>query len=312
MLYGCILLDGESYELYDYFDRTGDTLDEAGGDYIRLLAVGDPERSGPIHKSLRTEQQQKRDTEDARTYLQEFYLTGRDVSYRRDQVKIVRERLGLAASDLPCIAFVRRPDPPVLGILRIAPSWYESPSSMKVFGKNLRSWLSRADVKRLATEDLGDRQLASRLHSSLAALTTEIESAIGPSLPGSTPPNRAKGMVHFNTPAGATWQDVEIKFVDGHTISVNVLGERGRFSYTQMGMADGRNVSPTQQWKLLETFAYHRGRLTWGDSEATRKNQKRRERLAGDLRAFFRIEGDPFCLTDDQKGWRTRFSISLD
>jgi hypothetical protein len=42
--------------------------------------------------------------------------------------------------------------------------------------------------------------------------------------------------------------------------------------------------------------------------QADRRNQKRRERLARSLRAFFRIEGDPLAACGN--GWRTRFMIA--
>ena len=114
-------------------------------------------------------------------------------------------------------------------------------------------------------------------------------------------------MAFFATPAGATWEQVEIRFKDGHTVSVKALAEQGVFNYTQMGMANRKNAEPTVQWKLLKTFAAARGHLTWESPDADRKNQKRREVLSKDLRAFFQIEGDP--ITSDGGGWRVRFKL---
>jgi hypothetical protein len=95
-------------------------------------------------------------------------------------------------------------------------------------------------------------------------------------------------MVFFETPAEATWGQVEIRFKDSHTVSVRVGDAHGVFHYAQMGMASRKNSKPTRQWDLLEAFAGGRGTLTWESSDASRKNQKRRELLAKDLRAFFR------------------------
>jgi hypothetical protein len=111
----------------------------------------------------------------------------------------------------------------------------------------------------------------------------------------------------FATPAAATWEHVEIRFKDGHTVSVKALAEQGVFNYTQMGMANRKNAEPTRQWDLLKAFAVARGHLTWDSPDADRKNQKRREILSKDLRAFFRIEGDP--ITSDGGGWRARFKL---
>jgi hypothetical protein len=113
----------------------------------------------------------------------------------------------------------------------------------------------------------------------------------------------------FPTPAGALWEDVVIRFKDGHTVSIKVKSARGVFNYTQMGMANKKNGEPTVQWNLLRTFSNEHGVLDWSSKEADQRNQKRREILATNLRGFFRIEGDPFRLTDDGKGWQARFEI---
>ncbi|MCI0341371.1 MAG: hypothetical protein L0216_09530 [Planctomycetales bacterium] len=117
------------------------------------------------------------------------------------------------------------------------------------------------------------------------------------------------GMVFFPTPPEATWPDVEIRLRDGETVSVRVLGARGVFNYTQMGMASKKNGAPTLQWALLRAFADENGVLTWASKHAGRRNQKRRENLAKDLQRFFRIEGDPIEYGDSEKGWRVRFRL---
>jgi hypothetical protein len=118
------------------------------------------------------------------------------------------------------------------------------------------------------------------------------------------------GMARFNTPPGANWNDLRIRFRDGHTVSVEVLGERGVFNYTQMGMADRRTSNPTKQWELLKDFAAGYGLLAWGMAGAGPEKKKRRERLAQDLQSFFRIVGDPFRLLEDRTGWQTRFLLA--
>jgi len=119
----------------------------------------------------------------------------------------------------------------------------------------------------------------------------------------------APAIAFFPTPPGASWGNVEIRFVDGETASVCVGDVRHIFHYAEMGMVDGRNKRPTKQWKLLHDFAQRNGVLDWRSPSACRKNQKRREMLARDLQAFFRIEGDPIRLTEDGKGWRVLFSV---
>ena len=119
-------------------------------------------------------------------------------------------------------------------------------------------------------------------------------------------------MIFFPTPPDATWSDVSIRFVDNHTVSIRVKSETRKLHYAQMGMANKKNGNPTVQWDLLDNFAEERGLLDWNSRHADPRNQKRRENLARNLRSFFRIEGDPFHLTDDGKGWQARFRISPD
>jgi hypothetical protein len=116
-------------------------------------------------------------------------------------------------------------------------------------------------------------------------------------------------MASFPTPPGATWGDVEIRFRDEYTVSVDVRGVKAVVNYTQMGMADHRSTNPTKQWELLRVFASGHGILAWGMPGAGREKQKRHERLARDLQSFFRIAGDPFRLLEDKKGWQTRFRL---
>ena len=120
------------------------------------------------------------------------------------------------------------------------------------------------------------------------------------------------GTVFFPTPPTATWSDLHIKFVDGETVSVKIGDVAATFVYSQMGMADGRNAKPTKQWELLRTFAAGFGILTWKSSGASRDNQKRKEILVRDLKAFFRLDGEPIVYVETTKGWRTAFKIEPD
>ena len=122
-------------------------------------------------------------------------------------------------------------------------------------------------------------------------------------------PKADDAMVFFPTPPDATWGDVSIRFTDSHTVSIRVKSEIRKLHYAQMGMANKRSSNPTVQWALLYSFAREHGELNWSSRHAHRRNQKRREILARNLQKFLRIEGDPFHLTKDGKGWQARFRI---
>ncbi|HMN39711.1 MAG TPA: hypothetical protein PKE29_02630 [Phycisphaerales bacterium] len=114
----------------------------------------------------------------------------------------------------------------------------------------------------------------------------------------------------FPTPTGARWSDVRVRFTDGHTVSITVRDQQGTFDYASMGMGVTRTRKPNVQWALLFAFAKRRGILDWESGDASPKNQKRRERLAERLQAFFGIAGDP--ITPEGNGWRTLFRIDAD
>ena len=136
----------------------------------------------------------------------------------------------------------------------------------------------------------------------LEGILADFRSAVLP------PAEDQSGMIFFPTPPDTRWEDVSIRFSDGYTVSVKVGGVSQVCNYTTMGMADGRNKNPTKQWELLREFAEANGHFDWSNRKAGRAKQKQREILAENLRAFFRIEGDPIVV--DGNGWRARFAVS--
>lgn len=109
----------------------------------------------------------------------------------------------------------------------------------------------------------------------------------------------------FPTPAGATWGDVTIRFLDGHTVHVNVAGTVEECDCMRLGMASRRNRQPTKQWNLLTRFAASGGVISWKKGNADRSLQKQKELLVQRLQTFFRIEGEPIALVG--KDWHCRF-----
>ena len=94
----------------------------------------------------------------------------------------------------------------------------------------------------------------------------------------------------FPTPAGDRWSELRLHFLDGHTLRATIGSVTQVLNYTDLGMNDRRNSRLTARWELLRTFAQEGGVLTGDSPAACRQNQKRRQRLTRDLRAFFRID----------------------
>lgn len=116
--------------------------------------------------------------------------------------------------------------------------------------------------------------------------------------------------VRFATPPGVRWGDITIRFLDGSTVNISVGSIAERHTYASMGFEDKRGRKPTLQWELLRAFAQARCHLTWKSPSAARQNQKRKETLSKQLRAFFGIADDPFEPRDD--GWFSKLRLIPD
>ena len=60
----------------------------------------------------------------------------------------------------------------------------------------------------------------------------------------------------------------------------------------------------------LGDFANNGGEITWRDSAAHLKLEKRKQLLAKRLKAFFGVEDEPFETLPKGLGWRARFTIT--
>lgn len=112
----------------------------------------------------------------------------------------------------------------------------------------------------------------------------------------------------FPTPKGATWADVALRVVDGHSLWVNVKGTVREVGYAEMGMRDGRTKNSDKQWELLLLLIARGGLLRRRDPAASATLQKRKETLAKRLRAYFGIEGEPVEVIGGAD-WQCRFRI---
>lgn len=123
------------------------------------------------------------------------------------------------------------------------------------------------------------------------------------------PTEETKGGMRFPTPAGATWGDVTINFIDGLRVSVRCKTENGVFNFTDMGMVDRRKAEPDVQWALLYALAAGHGRMNWRSSEARRENAKRKQTLNEHLAAFFGIDGEVITWDKNAKNYLCRFTL---
>lgn len=321
MLYAIPVLDSASYRFDGYYRLAFHEIDRAASTHFVFQRIGNPDHSGRVHKSMRSQELVRQDARDAKRWLRDVRGSADEDSIRMEQMETATEIFHLSSDDKPCFVFLPETGTEPVGILHVAPCWYVSDSSWRVFIRCLLDWLQRDDVRRLATAVMSRVDLNRRLGELLSELTREINSQVdmgAPDARGSdslgvkAAPAPRSGMVDFEAPANATWADVTIRFRDGHTVSVEVLGKKGRFNFAEMGMADRRTSNPDSQWRLLEVLSQRNGCLTWDHSQASRRNPKRVERLSERLRMFFRIKGKPIRLLGDKSGWQARFTLLPD
>jgi len=123
-------------------------------------------------------------------------------------------------------------------------------------------------------------------------------------------PKSGPVMEFFETPPRSKWTDVAIRFVDGYTVFVDVAGTTGRYSYTEMGMANRRESKPSKQWEFLEKIADNHGVIDFHIGNPD-KNPSWKFELSSNLRAFFRIDDDPFWPYDPVNHyWEAKFRLT--
>lgn len=121
-----------------------------------------------------------------------------------------------------------------------------------------------------------------------------------------------KEIVPLNLPEGTTWENIIIKFNDGHTITIRLSNDKSfskKTTYTDMGLDDSKQNKPNQQWMLLEYLSVHNGELFWEDVGGINNAKKKKQRLSNALKTFFQIDNDPFCNYKKEGGYRIKLRL---
>src|SRR5262249_8456945 len=91
----------------------------------------------------------------------------------------------------------------------------------------------------------------------------------------------------FPSMEGLRWQDIHIRFVNGHDVSISAKSTSTNVSFKEMGFEDSRTGLPNTQWSLMRILAENKGQISWEDSEATDNIKKRKQVMSDTLKAFF-------------------------
>ncbi|MFA6077312.1 MAG: hypothetical protein WC735_04545 [Candidatus Paceibacterota bacterium] len=143
---------------------------------------------------------------------------------------------------------------------------------------------------------------------------------------------KAKGTkhsVHFSEPIiilpqGARWEDVEISFIDAHSITVRCKHNHvGKYDFEELRFSKRKSekeeIPGGVLWKLLLELSMLSGvkgarptKHAILEAEKWIKEntlEKRRSNLATKLQGIFPIKDDPFLPYDQIEGYRTKFIL---
>jgi len=110
---------------------------------------------------------------------------------------------------------------------------------------------------------------------------------------------------------GLKWDEILIKFIDGHNVKIKIRDEVYNKDYKEMGFDDSKTKKPDKQWALLKILSKNRGSISWGDSEATKKIKKTKQLLSDGLKNYFEKSDDPFRKYKKGSGFGYEIKIEL-
>lgn len=117
-------------------------------------------------------------------------------------------------------------------------------------------------------------------------------------------------------PDNVTWENITIKFLDGHEAIIKAKDQTRHTNYEEMGFKNSKNKLPNKQWDFLRLLAFHDGELSW---EMTSKLglpkrevdsfKKKKQRLAEALKAYFQIPEDPFYDYKKERAYKIKIHL---
>lgn len=143
-------------------------------------------------------------------------------------------------------------------------------------------------------------------------------------------------------PSDVKWEDITIRFVDGHDVNIKYKNKSIRSDYRKMGFEDLKSRRPNKQWQLLERLAENNGEISWerpaakssdisktsqdfgyefDEEKSTRQNKgysiiklpdklkKTKQLLSHALKAYFHIDEDPFYPYDQVKAYKIKIKL---
>lgn len=112
-------------------------------------------------------------------------------------------------------------------------------------------------------------------------------------------------------PAGTTWEQMYLKFLDDENVMVIVGRYRRNASYIDMGFADtrGKKPQPNAQWDFLKLLAKKGGEIKYTDPQAKATYKKQKQLLSEKLKQYFQLDFDPFDPYFAEKAYHIKMTL---
>jgi hypothetical protein len=108
-------------------------------------------------------------------------------------------------------------------------------------------------------------------------------------------------------PRPRIWQELRLRLVDGHTLSIRVGDKHVRATYLDLGMGSGVTRAPSVMWELLVKICEEGGQYKWTPHGDFSVVKRRMAYLREALRSAFGVDDDPFEKFSRRDGWRAKF-----
>lgn len=123
-----------------------------------------------------------------------------------------------------------------------------------------------------------------------------------------------KEILPLKLPDKTTWDDVQARFVDPHTLFIEIPRHEVRHiaNYNEMGMWDRRSGQPNAQWTVLRGLAKYGGEISWTTPIADNDIKKQKQLLSAALKRYFGITDDPFEIYRKERAYRLKMRLIPD
>lgn len=114
----------------------------------------------------------------------------------------------------------------------------------------------------------------------------------------------------YTIPDGTRWESIMLTFLNDEYVKINVAGHTHETGFADMGFVDGRKKGECNElWLLLRLLAKQSGSLSASDPKAKDKYKQKKARLASALKAYFRLDTDPFQPYAKEKAYTLKMTI---